>query len=109
MGQGDVWIDDVQLFDLAFNEMELRALYKLITLADVTLQNGQIGDCLKLLDGYWPRFLTQHVPLGPDAAPEGTIAATPEGSPQSADKTSAPPQTGLMDRMRNLLPEKLRF
>ena len=49
MGAGEVWADDVQLFDLAFNESELRALYKLLTLADLNLQNGQVGDCLKLL------------------------------------------------------------
>ena len=55
----------MQLFDLAFNESELRALYKLLTLADLNLQNGQVGDCLKLLNGYWPRFLMQNVPLPP--------------------------------------------
>ena len=44
-----MWIDDVQLFDMALSEAELRALFKLITLADVTLQNGQVGECLKLL------------------------------------------------------------
>ena len=65
MGAGEVWADDVQLFDLAFNETELRALYKLLTLADLNLQNGQVGDCMKLLDGYWPRFLMQNVPLPP--------------------------------------------
>jgi len=31
MGPGEVWIDDVELFDLAFNEKELRELAKLIT------------------------------------------------------------------------------
>ena len=82
MGQGEVWVDDVQLFDLAFNERELRALYKLITLADVTLQNGQVGDCMRLLDGYWPRFLVQHVPLG---AGEAVAARPPE------NRSAAPP------------------
>ena len=65
MGPGEVWVHDVQLFDLAFNESELRALYKLLTLADLNLQNGQVGDCMKLLNGYWPRFLMQNVPLPP--------------------------------------------
>ena len=74
MGAGEVWADDVQLFDLAFNESELRALYKLLTLADLNLQNGQVGDCMKLLNGYWPRFLMQNVPL-PQAVP--ALAAKP--------------------------------
>ncbi len=109
IGRGDVWIDDVQLFDLAFNESELRALYKLITLANVTLQNGQVGDCMKLLEGYWPRFLVQHVPLAADAS-GGAVAVKPEQPPPAADNpASPPPQTGFMDRVKNMLPEKLRF
>ena len=103
MGQGEVWVDDVQLFDLRFNDAEMRALYKLVTLADVTLQNGQIGDCMKLLDGYWPRFLVEHVPLPPDA--EGAVA----GPAEEPAKPAPPPQTGLMDRVKNLVPENLRF
>ena len=103
MGRGEVWVDDVQLFDLAFNAAELRALYKLITLADVTLQNGQVGDCMKLLDGYWPRFLAQHVPLPPDA--DGAVA----GPAEEPAKPAPPPQTGLMDKVKNLVPENLRF
>jgi hypothetical protein len=106
MGKGEVWVDDVQLFDLAFNERELRALYKLITLADVTLQNGQIGDCMKLLDGYWPRFLAEHVPLAAEPAP-AALAAKPAEPP--AKDNSPAPQTGLMDRVKNMLPDKLRF
>ena len=74
MGGGEVWADDVQLFDLAFNESELRALYKLLTLADLNLQNGQVGDCMKLLNGYWPRFLIQNVPLAAGRARVGREA-----------------------------------
>jgi hypothetical protein len=112
MGKGELWIAQVQLFDLVFNEQELRALYKLITLADVTLQNGQVGDCMKLLDGYWPRFLVQHVPL---TVAEGAVAAKPGQTPDAAGEkpapspASPPPQTGWMDRMKNMLPDKLRF
>ncbi|MGO8691385.1 MAG: family 10 glycosylhydrolase [Thermoguttaceae bacterium] len=102
MGPGEVWVDDVQLFDLAFNEPELRALYKLVTLADVNLQNGQIGDCMKLLDGYWPRFLVEHVPLAVEP-PAGTIAAKPD-EPPAVDNSADAPHTGLMDRMKNMLP-----
>jgi len=53
MGAGEVWIDDVQVFGLVFEQAELVELSKLITLAEVKLQNGQIGDCLRLLEGYW--------------------------------------------------------
>jgi hypothetical protein len=108
MGKGQVWVADVQLFDLAFNDRELRALYKLITLADVTLQNGQVGDCMKLLDGYWPRFLVRHVPLAVEPAAD-TIAAKADKGADTAEKPATPPETGLMDRVKNMLPDKLRF
>ncbi|MGA2068516.1 MAG: family 10 glycosylhydrolase [Thermoguttaceae bacterium] len=104
MGQGDVWVDDVQLFDLALSETELRALYKLITMASVTLQNGHVGDCMRLLEGYWPRFLLEHVPLAPGEA----IAARPaETRPAAPSPPAPPPATGWLDRMRNLFPERL--
>ena len=104
MGPGEVWVDDVQVFCLAFNRAEMVELSKIITLADVKLQNGQIGDCLHLLEGYWPRFLEENVPL-----PAGAE------SPQTADREAASPPTeqqpdrsGLLNRMKDLLPESLR-
>jgi len=101
MGAGDVWVDEVQLFDMAFTENERRELAKLIMVAEYQLQNRQIGDCVRLLGGYWPRFLEDHVPL------EGEpVAQKPADSPPSPP---APPRTGLRDRIKNLLPEHLRF
>ena len=109
MGAGEVWADDVQLFDLVFNESELRALYKLLTLADWNLQNGQVGDCMKLLNGYWPRFLMQNVPF-PQSVP--ALAAKPAdpvpGGPAPADDKPAEAQSpSWMDRVKGILPERL--
>ena len=111
MGAGEVWADDVQLFDLAFNESELRALYKLLTLADLNLQNGQVGDCMKLLNGYWPRFLLQNVPL-PQAAP--ALASKPAAEPAtqstgSPDEKPAEAQpSSWTDRVKGFLPDWIR-
>jgi len=104
MGAGEVWADDVQLFDLAFNESELRALYKLLTLADMNLQNGQVGDCLKLLNGYWPRFLMQNVPL-PQAVP--ALASKPAIEP-SSDDMPVEQSSSWTDRVKDVLPDWLR-
>ncbi len=104
MGAGEVWADDVQLFDLAFNESELRALYKLLTLADLNLQNGQVGDCMKLLDGYWPRFLMQNVPL-PASVP--ALASKPATDPPADDKPAEPQPASWIDRVKGILPERL--
>jgi len=105
MGAGEVWADDVQLFDLAFNETELRALYKLLTLADLNLQNGQLGDCMKLLSGYWPRFLMQNVPL-PPAAP--ALASKPDVEQSAEEKPAAGQSASWTDRLKEYLPERLR-
>ena len=42
---GDVWIDDVQVFDLAFSETERKELVKLLSLASLSLERGQVSDC----------------------------------------------------------------
>ena len=63
MGPGEVWVDDVKLCNLAFSLPEIIELSKLITLADAKLRNGQVYDCMHLLEGYWPRFLDENVRL----------------------------------------------
>jgi len=96
-----VWVDQVQLFDLAFSVNERKELNKLITLANVTLEEDRMGDCLRLLAGYWPRFLEENVPLppggvpGPPAPQSVQLAKPPRQSPQ---------KTSLLDRVKGFLP-----
>ena len=104
MGAGEVWVDDVQLFGLAFSRSELVELSKLITLADVKLQNGQMGDCLRLLEGYWPRFLEENVPLPAGAATSDTVTAQPHPAEEKP-----PERSGFLNRVKDMLPESLRF
>jgi hypothetical protein len=65
MGPGDVWIDELQTFDLSFRDSEQHELAKLIALADKHLRVRNFSDCARILDSYWPRFLEQHVTLPP--------------------------------------------
>jgi hypothetical protein len=104
MGPGEVWVDDVQVFSLAFSRPELLELSKLITLADIKLQNGQIGDCVRMLDGYWPRFLEENVALPAGAIPVDTAAAEPP-----AEEEKPPERSGWLNRVKDMLPESLRF
>jgi hypothetical protein len=104
MGPGEVWIDDVQLFGLAFNRSELVELQKLITLADVKLKNGQVGDCLRLLEGYWPRFLDENVPSPPAAPTADAVTAKPRPAEERQ-----PEHSGFLNRVKDMLPESLRF
>jgi len=102
MGEGEVWIDDVQVYSMAFNKTEMVELSKLITLADVKLRNGQLGDCLRLLEGYWPRFLETHVPL-PSAAGEAAAASQPR-----AENEPPPQRSSFLDRLKGIVPHSLR-
>ena len=104
MGAGEVWVDDVQLFGLAFNRSELVELTKLITLADVKLRNGQVGDCLRLLEGYWPRFLEENVPAPVAALTPDTVTAKPRPAEERQ-----PEHSGFLNRVKDMLPESLRF
>ena len=104
MGAGEVWVDDVQLFDLAFSRSEVVELGKLITLADFKLQHGQVGDCLRLLEGYWPRFLEENVPLPAGATTVDTVIAQPHPAEQKP-----PERSGFLNRFKDMLPESMRF
>ncbi len=97
-GPGDVWIDDVQLFDLVFNESEKIQLNKIISLAEFQLNAGQLGDCLHELEGYWPRLLAAQVPLAPAPVVNTPPAAPPVKDPP--DKSANKP--GVVDRFKEL-------
>ena len=102
MGPGEVWVDDVQIFGLAFSRTEIIELAKLIALADVKLQNGQIGDCLHLLEGYWPQFLEENVAL-----PAGTAHHTAT-KPRPAEEKPVE-RSGWLNRVKDMVPDSLRF
>lgn len=106
LGPGEVWIDDVQLSSIAMDPKEWKHLLKLIAPADAKLDRGDVGDCLDLLEGYWPRFLVTHVPAGRNPVsqrPPAARAPAPE-LPKEPERAA-----GFMDRMKKYIPERLRF
>ena len=62
MGPGEVWVDDVQVFDLYFQVNEQDELLKDAAMAGFLLENGRLAECGRYLSGYWPRFLLEYVP-----------------------------------------------
>ncbi len=109
LGPGEVWIDDVQVFNLYFSKTERMELSKLVALADVNLQNGQLSDCLHLMDSYWPRFLTLHVPLPAEALKAANVAMKPKPQEPVEPKTPPADRSSFLDRFKNALPRSLRF
>jgi hypothetical protein len=92
-GPGDVWIDNVQLFDLLFPlyfydsaDKERLELVKLRAEAESELKRGEFAECVRTLDGYWPRFVNAYTPA---VAP--TVATQPPAMKQSAPTTDETP------------------
>lgn len=105
LGAGEVWIDDVQLCELAFDRREHKELLRLLTPGDVQLQNGRIGDCIRLLEGYWPRFLVDYVPF----SEPGPIQPVEVSGPRTRSAHDAERSSGLFDRFKTFVPHRLRF
>ncbi|MCS7304443.1 MAG: family 10 glycosylhydrolase [Thermoguttaceae bacterium] len=103
MGAGEVWIDNVQISGLAFSREELIELSKLLTVASAKLDRGQLGDCLRILEGYWPRFLQTYV--GTDAETLSRFAPL-DSVPALGDSDRS---SHVLDRLKHFLPRPLRF
>jgi hypothetical protein len=101
MSDGEVWIDDVQVFDLWFNEAERDELLKTTATAQIQLREGQLAECQQFMEGYWPRFLRQHVPL-PEIRPDAAAAKPRDDHPASSASRST------WDKMRGWLPKAWR-
>ncbi len=96
LGPGSVQIDQVQLFDLAFDESQRVTLSRRITRLEKNLVEGKCGDCLVALEGYWPRFLETFVT---DPGPE-RVATAVEAPASQAAPPRTPPAPGMLDRLR---------
>jgi hypothetical protein len=110
IGPGEVWLDNVKLHDVLFAtnfydnaKAEVIALYQQIHAAQSAFDAGQISDCLRIVDGYWPRFVLANRPrLQPK------IAALP--APNNQQPSPAQPNQGqdtapgVRDRVKRLLP-----
>ena len=64
LGPGTVWLDEIELFKLAFSDAEQKALTRLVGIAERRVAQERILDLLQFLDGYWPRALCEQIPDG---------------------------------------------
>lgn len=109
LGQGEVFIDDVQVYDLFFRDSEQVELKKILVLAQRKLQLGQLSDCRRLLYGYWPSFLVEHVPLTVPQQPPAAVAAPPGDAQPPANEPPPQAEQSWFDRFKASLPRLPRF
>ncbi|MDA1048883.1 MAG: family 10 glycosylhydrolase [Planctomycetota bacterium] len=86
VGEGEVWIDDIEVYDLYFFPTEVNELLKNVATAHFQLDEGRVADCERFLDGYWPRFVIEHVPPARIAQ-----LPRPNAARRSAEPTSSAP------------------
>jgi hypothetical protein len=100
LGPGSVQIDDVRVFDLAFDESQRVQLTKAVSLLEHQCQAGEWAACLAGLDGYWPAFLESFVSDAAVTAMEESRQATtaPGPAPEGPAERQA---GGMFDRMRS--------
>ncbi len=106
VGQGRLFIDDVELSDLKFDNARRGALVKQIYAARTALEDGKIVDCRRLLDDYWARYLLEYVPSAAAAAPNlARHTASEESAETPADEQATEESSpGFTDRIKGWVP-----
>lgn len=109
VGSGQVWIDDLEMLELDFSETERLELSKVITTIEYQRKSGELAECLRMLEGYWPRFLRTYVPLGDQPVVRSTIKSIQAGQKQVTPTTPAttppdPARSGTFERFKRFIP-----
>jgi hypothetical protein len=96
LGPGNVQIDEVRVYDLAFDESQRAEIAKALARIDHRFKAGDVGGAIIDLEGHWPSFLEAFVS---DAAVASRQRAA---EPQTAVAPSPPdePRQGMLDRFR---------
>jgi hypothetical protein len=101
LGAGEARVDDVRLLHLSLSPDEKAGLGKIVSLANLYVRDSQWADCAGVLDGYWPRYIEQHVPLDAplQARREEPTSETPAAEASSEDAQSE----RVIDRLKKKL------
>ncbi|MEM7312167.1 MAG: hypothetical protein AAF497_03350, partial [Planctomycetota bacterium] len=100
MGAGKVWVDDLNMFSLAFSADEQMQLSRIVSLADYQLREGDLAGCARTLNQYWPRYLLR---FGRPEVPR--MADVPKATEPITPRSQNP---GFLGRVRELIPSILR-
>ena len=89
VGQGEAWIDDVRLYDLRFSKEQRYQISKRLYAAKTALEDGQLMDCQRLIDGYWPRLFVEQAPIASIASKPTDVTPTPKDGAEVTRRESA--------------------
>jgi hypothetical protein len=109
-GPGEVWLDNVKLDNLLFPlkyygnaQSDCIQLSKHIHAAKSAFEAGQITDCVRIVDGYWPRFILAYCPPAQQKVAARIVPKTqPALPPPNNEGQDASP--GFSDRLKRLWP-----
>jgi hypothetical protein len=107
-GAGEVWLDNVKLSSVLWtfaddSKADCLQLSRMRYAANSALDAGQITDCSRIIDGYWPRFILEYRPPNVPLVAERVAPASPPASPPQADQGQEP-SPGLGDRLKRFVP-----
>jgi hypothetical protein len=113
-GPGEVWLDNVKLYDLLFPlkfyqqshpqaQEQIKQFFILIHAAQRAVEAGRVADSVRLLEGYWPRFITSYTPLVQPriAAERAAKEEAPSAPPANQQEQPAP---SISERIKGLMP-----
>jgi hypothetical protein len=110
-GPGEVWLDNIKLYDLLFplkfypnSSAEIKQLMILIHAAEGTVETGRVADSVRLLEEYWPRFIMEYTPQSKPPAAIGAAeakAAHELPPPPNEDEKPAP---SISERIKRFVP-----
>jgi hypothetical protein len=109
-GAGEVWLDNAKLYNLLLpfpfydnSQAEYFQLSQQIHAAKSASDAGQVTDCIRIIDGYWPRFiLAYRPPYQPKVAERIVPKTQPALPPQTNEGQESSP--GFGDGIKRFLP-----
>jgi len=107
MSPGHVEIDNLQVYDLWFQQREYRELMKDISIAYAQPGQGRVSDCFEYLGSYWPEYLTKYAPSKQDNIALQATVTDSESDKQPAKPTSAWPRIPNVIEQFKDLPDRL--
>lgn len=107
MSPGHVDIDNLQVYDLWFQQREYRELMKDISIAYAQPGQGRVSDCFEYLGSYWPEYLTKYAPSKRDNIAMQATVTNNENEAQPDKPNSAWPRLPNVIEQFKDLPNRL--